>query len=228
MSLRSICIEDRLKRCWPMKTRSRTQTGGSLIPRRGRNFARSWRTGCGTCAWNWASRCRQLPCAEPISRQISRFSRSRRFRLLTWKRLRQGITSLKKKGQSSMGRPNGHAPRTPKALPEPISSRSRMAPYVARLGVPYMRKNVGKKPMARCGSSMPRASAIAARVRCASAVKNREPPASRDASVPSFGRSLLLRIRRKLRLCGKRSLPLHQAAQSSGEIGNGVRFGGAF
>jgi hypothetical protein len=38
MSLLSICIEDRLKPCLPMKTRSRTRTGGSLIPRVVRNL----------------------------------------------------------------------------------------------------------------------------------------------------------------------------------------------
>ncbi len=107
---------------------------------------------------------------------------------------------------------NGRAHRIPKALPEQISPCNRMGPCGVPLAIPCMLRSVDRSATARCGCSMPRALAIAACAPCASAVKNLAPPSNRDASVPSFGRSLpLCQVQEKLCLCDKRPLPLHQA-----------------
>jgi hypothetical protein len=107
------------------------------------------------------------------------------------------------------GRHSGLAYRTPKGLPERISLSSRMGRCAVLPGGPCMRKSGGLSAMARCGCSTPRGSAIVARVRCASSVKNRRPPSKRGGSAPSIGLSLHRRQFQVSPHLPQRTLPLH-------------------
>ena len=119
---------------------------------------------------------------------------------------------------SPTGRRSGHANRIRKALPGQISSRNRMGRCAARLAISCMPRSVDRNAMARCGYSMPRGSAIAAPVRCASAVKNLGQPSNHVVSAPCSGQSPnhLLNLPPHRRL-----LPL--LTRSCGKIGVGAR-----
>jgi len=62
---RSTCIVGPLNRCLPMKTRSKTPTGGVLMRPLDKRRGRLSRNGSGTCAWNWVMCLRRRRCARP-------------------------------------------------------------------------------------------------------------------------------------------------------------------
>lgn len=62
MSLTCICIVVLSRRCSPMRTGSRTQTAGVLIPLVDKNFGRLSVNGSGISAWSSGTTCHPLPC----------------------------------------------------------------------------------------------------------------------------------------------------------------------
>ena len=207
--------------CSPMKTRSKPQIDGVLIPRGARSFGKSWRNGCGTCAWNWDM--------HSIPRPYAR----RNLLLPRWLSLRSLHLILPRGhlNQSLLptGRHSGPAHRTPKGLPELISLSSRMGRCAVLPGGPCMRKSGDQSAMVRCGCSTQRGSAIVARVCCASSVKKRRPPSKRGGSAPSIGLSLHMRRFQVSPHLPQGTLHLHWLLiRCSGEIGNGAPIGASW
>src|SRR5205814_1142573 len=88
---------------------------------------------------------------------------------------------LKARSQCRMGLLSGHANPTPKDWQEQISVFSPMEPYTVQPITLFTLRNVDQSAMARCGSSMPPLSAIAAPALCAHSVKKTaHPPSNRD------------------------------------------------
>jgi hypothetical protein len=126
-----------------------------------------------------------------------------------------------------MGHHSGRVHRIPKDLPGQISLSSQMGRSSVQQAALSMHKSGDRSAMVRCGCCMRRESAIVARVRCASGVKNRRRPSKRDGSVPSIGLSLPIRR-------SQASPHLHQGhlhlcrflIQYSGETGRAASTGG--
>ena len=130
---------------------------------------------------------------------------------------------------SSTDRHSGHAHRIPKDLPEQISVCYPMGHCAAQQSAPSMRKSGDRSAMARYGCSMQRGSAIVARVRSASSVKNPRPPARRDGSVPSIGLSLHAPRSQGSPLQHQRNPHLHRfLIRCSGETGSVAPIGGSW
>ena len=80
MSSRCICIVVPLNLRLPTRMWNRTRIAGVVSRPRVRNAGRSFRNGCGTCAWNWGISLRRPPCARP---SLLLPSRRKASRLLT-------------------------------------------------------------------------------------------------------------------------------------------------
>ena len=65
MCLICTCTVARLRRCWPMKTRSKRSDRWYSHTPWGQEFAQILASGCGTCDWSWGNSSRQRNCAPP-------------------------------------------------------------------------------------------------------------------------------------------------------------------
>src|SRR6266700_1321489 len=90
----------------------------------------------------------------------------------------------------SMDLRNGHVLLLREAFQVQLFPHKRMERYVAPPIIPSIHKNADQNAMARCGWCMPHGSVIVVHARCASSVKNRQPPSKLGGSVRCIGLSL--------------------------------------
>src|SRR5579885_3357937 len=171
----STCIEDPLRRFWLMKTANRTRIAGTPIHSGARSLARSWRNGCGTCAWNWDTSFPLQNCARQNLPKLWLSS----HHLPSSQLLLSSLYLLRNhRRQFSMALPNGHTLPFPEAFPVPLFPCKRMGRCVAPRIVPSIHKSADPSVMAPFGSCMPLVSVIAAPVPCERNVKSPVPASS--------------------------------------------------
>jgi len=164
------CIVDRLRRCWPMKTLSKTRIAGTPIPRAARNLLRSSPNGFGISDENWGNSFLQLSYERPnllprVSLKLPR------------------LTSLNQRKpprlRSSMVLRNSHAPPLPMAFPVPRLRCSQMELCVALPITLCISRNGVPSAMVPYGSCMLHASVIVVPASCVRNVRRvapRSPP----------------------------------------------------
>jgi len=166
-----ICIAARLKPYWPMKTTSRSPTGGTHIPRAARSLPRSSLSGFGTCAWSWGKRSRRLNCARPnlLPHVRRNLSQPMNPYLRKHPSLRS-LTALR----------NSRAPLLRMAFPAPLLLRNLMGRSAALPTTRSISRSGVLSGMAPCGCCTRRASVIAVPVPCGHSVKKAAPRSNHD------------------------------------------------
>ena len=129
----------------------------------------------------------------------------------------------------SMDLRNGHVLLLREAFQVQLFPHNRMERCVAPPIIPSIHKNADQNAMARCGWCMPHGSVIVVHARCASSVKNRQPPSKLGGSVRCIGRSLPVHRSQRRPHLQQVNLFLHWVLiQCSGETGSGVSIGGSW
>lgn len=167
-----ICIAARLRRCSPMKTSSRSPTGGTLIPHAARSLLRSSRNGSGTSAWNWDKSSPRQSYARPNLPQHRSSSLHVPLSLLPPSSLH---TCRSKHLRFNMVLPNGHVLPLPEAFLVLLFFCNRMGRSVAPPTVRCTHKSADLSEMAPFGSCMLLALVIAVPVSCAHVVRKAVP-----------------------------------------------------
>jgi hypothetical protein len=201
------CIVARLRRYSRMKTRNKHRTAGALIPPGARSSGSFSPNGPGTCAWNWATRYTQPPCAPPNSRPLEAPDR--------W----QNRAVPFRQQPFPTNRPCGQPPAWDVSRAN-TSRPSQTAPSSALLVSPYIPRSVAPNEMAVYAWCMLPASVIVVPVRGVKSARAMEqPPRNRVASAQCSGRA----TKPRRSLLSHLHFPL--LILLSGETGSGVFIG---
>jgi len=146
-----------------MKTPNRTLTAGVRTLPGARSSGSFWHNGFGISVSNWGTRCVPRPC---VRRNLFRHRREN-LRKLPLIRSPGHLNQL----PSPMERHSGHVHRTPKDLLAQISLSNRMGRCAVQQAALSIHKSADQSAMAHSGYCMQRGSAIVARVRFASSVR---------------------------------------------------------